>query len=234
MDVRHLPLDEVAQRCAEETDKFRHKHAADNQFCFELFRRALEEGDHEAFKYIFQVYQSQCARWVRNVRGFEAAGELTPDLFVSQAFANLHKDLRGEKFKRFASLEAVLQYLRKCAVTAVLQHLRKVELAELTLDRSEELHANLAEELKTEVEYEELWERICRLLPDETDRLLADLRLRQNIMPAQIARMHPEHWVDSRAVSVAMQRILRTLRRDRELRAMAGLSPKDEKLLDWL
>lgn len=233
MDVHHMSLDEVAQRCEEETNKFRHTREADNRFCFELFRRALEEIDHEAFTRIVQTYKSQCARWVRGVHGFEATGELTPDPFVSQAFANLHKDLRGEKFKRFTSLEAVLKYLRKCAVTAVLQHLRKAAV-EWTVDVAEELNLDIAEELKTEVEYKELWERIHQLLPDETDRLLADLRLRQSFMPAEIARMHPEHWTDSRAVSVALQRILRTLRRDRELRAMAGLASRDEKLLDLL
>ncbi len=233
MDVHHMPLDEVAQRCEEETNRFRHTRKADNQFCFELFRRALEGGDHEAFTRIIQTYKSQCERWVRGMRGFEVTGELTPDPFVSQAFANLYKDLRGEKFKRFASLEAVLQYLRKCAVTAVLQYLRKAAV-EWTLDAAEELNSDIAEELKTEVEYEELWKRICQLLPHETDRLLVDLRLRQHVMPAEIAQMYPERWADSRAVSVAMQRILRVLRRDRELRAMAGLAPKDEKLLDLL
>jgi hypothetical protein len=167
------------------------------------------------------------------VWGFEATGELTPDPFVSQAFANFHKDLQGEKFKRFASLEAVLLYLKKCAVTAVLQHLRRAEVR-LNLELTEELSSDIAEEFRTQVEYEELWERICQLLPDETDRLLADLRLRQGMMPAEIAQMHPEYWMNSRAVSVAMQRIMRILRRDRELRAMAGISLEDEKLLDSL
>ncbi len=226
MDVRQMPLDEIARRCEEETDKFRHKQAADNQFCFELFRRALEEQVQEAFSHVFRAYHAQCARWVRDVPGFEETGELSPDAFVSQAFASFYRDLKGDRFGRFTSLQAVLKYLKKCVITAVLQQLRKPSTLELPVD--------IAEDLKTEIEYEQLWGRICYLLPEEPDRLLADLHFRQNFKPIEIARMHPDHWATAREVSVALQRIRRALRRDRELRIMAGIPPEDDRFLDSL
>ncbi|MCL6511161.1 MAG: hypothetical protein K6U78_10765 [Anaerolineae bacterium] len=226
MDVSQLPLDDVARRCAEETDKFRRKQSVDNRYCFELFRRALEERSQDAFTHIFRIYKPVCARWVRRVPGFEHSGEGTPDAFVSEAFVNFYKDLQGDRFRRFANLSAVLKYLKKCAVTAILQYIRKL--------RATELEVELGEDLPSEVEYDQLWTRICQLLPNDDDRLLADLRLRQTLKPAEIARTYPERWATARDVSVALQRILRTLRKDRELRAMAGISSDDEQLLGGL
>lgn len=227
MDLSKLPLDDLARWCAEETDKFRRKLAVDSRYCYELFRRALEEQIQDAFTYIFRIYQAQCARWARSVVGFEHAGEPSPEPFVSEAFASLFRDLRGERFARFRRLESVLLYLKKCVVTTVLQQLRRSRVLSVSSEDDETLDGGMEE-----VESEHVWQRICQLLPDENDQLLADCRFRQNIKPAEIVRLHPNRWASAREVSVALQRICRTLRKDRELRVMAGLSPADEQLLD--
>src|SRR5690242_4220015 len=106
MDIKRLSLDAIAQRCEEETANYRRKLAADTQYCFELFRRALEDQAQDAFTALFQIYQPQCARWVRGFDGFADTDEPTPDGFVSEAFARLFRDLRGEKFTHFPNLAA--------------------------------------------------------------------------------------------------------------------------------
>lgn len=229
MDVSQLSLDEVAQRCEEETANYWQKLAVDTRYCFELLRRALEDQVQDAFTYVFRIYQPQCARWALGVSGFENTNEPSPDVFVSEAFAKLFRDLRGEKFRQFDALPAVLLYLKKCVVTSILQQLRRRHPDEIESGREADVEEVQAEgAFESAVEYEQTWARVCHVLPNQDDQNLADYRYRQNLKPAEIAHLHPAQWPSAREVSVALQRISRILRKDRELRAMAGLRPNDE------
>ncbi|HEY3229259.1 MAG TPA: sigma-70 family RNA polymerase sigma factor, partial [Roseiflexaceae bacterium] len=70
-----LSLDNLTQRCVDETEKFNRHQPNDPQFCFELLRRALAEGISEAFTRVYQVYERQVLRWVYSHSRFEQTGE---------------------------------------------------------------------------------------------------------------------------------------------------------------
>lgn len=210
-------LDELQSRCSDETARYLHRLPNDSQFCFELVRRALEEQISEAFTHIFLIYSPLCASWASNFSGFADTDEPSVDVFVNEGFARLYRDVRGEKFRNFTSLEAVLFYLKRCVITAILQALRKPRPLDLDEDLAEAFHA--------QIEYEQLWQRVCALLVDPHDQLLADLRFRQDMKPAEISAHHLELWPTARDVSVALQRINRVLRNDDLLRGMFGLGP---------
>jgi DNA-directed RNA polymerase specialized sigma24 family protein len=221
MEIKLLTLDVITQRCEEETENYRRKLAVDTRYCFELFRRALEDQVQDAYTSVFRIYQPQCARWVLGFAGFADTNEPSPDGFVSEAFARLFQELRGENFKQFPKLESVLAYLKRCVVTAILQQLRQRKAAQL----EDEAGENIEVTFESTVESEQIWERIRLLLPDPSDQALVDYRFRQGLMPAAIAGLHPERWASARQVSVALQRVVRTLRGDAELRSRLGLEP---------
>lgn len=218
MELDILSVHDLGRHCDEQTLRYRQRLTSDTRYCFELLRRALEDHSQDAFTHVFRIYQPMCMNWALHFPGFAATDEPSPDVFVNEGFARLFRDLRGERFQRFESLEAVMAYLKRCIITSILQQLRR--------PRTVELDESVAEAFNTTIEYDQMWQRVCDLLPETEDRLLADLRFQQGMKPSEIAALHVNRWVTPRDVSVALQRIHRVLRKDTQLRVMLGFVPE--------
>jgi hypothetical protein len=216
-----LPVEQLAQRCIAETEKFNRRQSNDPQFCFELLRRALAEGVAEAFTYVYQIYERQVLGWVYSHSGFAQTGE-SADYFARAALSAFYFALRGAKFAHFPSLQQALAYLKLCVHTTIAQYLRDQRPAAAV---SIETTGPLAEtpDLGTSAAAAELWAYICSLLPDERDRLLARCAFILDLKPRQIVELYPARWGDEREISVALYRIRRLLRADAELRKLMGL-----------
>ncbi|MEO6061220.1 MAG: hypothetical protein ABIQ99_04695 [Thermoflexales bacterium] len=208
-------LAELAHCCEEEYARYFRDLKTESLCCYDLARAALQDRIQEAETHFYRIYAPLCAGWVVHFPGFEATQEPTPDVFVNIGFGKLFDRLGPKNFHQFETLPAILAYLKKCVITSVLQQLRK--------PASEELDENQAVAFSANVEYEQIWGRLRELLPAPDDQRLADLRFRQDLKPAEIARAYTQIWPTARVVSVALQRILRALRKDPELRARFGL-----------
>lgn len=222
MTVAALSIDDLAQRCAEETEKFNRRQPSDAQFCFELLRRALAQEVAEAFTRVYQIYERQVLAWVYSHSRFPQTGE-SAEFFAGAALRTFYFALRGSKFERFPSLPQVLAYLKLCVHTAIAQYIRDQHpSAAIPLDAA----AAVAEtpDLGTRAEAADTWQHICRLLPDERDRLLARCVFVLDLKPRQIVEQYQGHWRDEREVSVALYRIRRALRNDPELLRRAGVT----------
>ncbi|MCU0494685.1 MAG: hypothetical protein MUD01_24125 [Chloroflexaceae bacterium] len=215
-----LPLESLAQRCAEETEKFTRRQLNDTQFCFELLRRALADGVSEAFTRVYQVYERMVVSWVYSHSRFGHTGE-EADFFARAALAKFYFALRGEKFSRFPTLAQALAYLKLCVHTEIAQYLRDQNpgMAE-PLDETNE--PETTPDLEATASAQELWDRIMQLLPDEQDRRLARYVFAQDLKPRQIVTLYPGTWRDEREVTLAVYRIRRVLRNDAELQRMLG------------
>lgn len=221
MSSAALPTEELARRCAEETEKFNRRQASDPQYCFELFRRALAEDRGDAFTLVYQIYERQVLAWVLHHSRFPQTGE-SAEFFAAAALRTFYFALRGPKFERFPALPQVLAYLKLCVHTAIAQYIRDQRPdALLPLDNA----ATLADtpDLGMRAAALEIWQHICRLLPDERDRLLAYCAFALDLKPRQIVERYPERWRDERDVSLALYRIRRVLRQDAELCRRAGV-----------
>lgn len=215
MTAAALSVDDLAQRCAEETDKFNRRQDNDAQYCFELLRRALGDGSSDAFTRVYQVYERQVLAWVYSHSRFAQTGE-SADFFAGSALRTFYFALRGEKFDRFPSLPKVLAYLKMCVHTAIAQYIRDQQPAATTpLDEVMEIADT--PDLGTRADLAELWTYICHLLPDPRDRLLARYVFVQDLKPRQIVQEHSAQWSTEREVSVAIYRIRRVLRNDATL-----------------
>lgn len=220
-DPKTLPLDTLVQVCEQEIQQFRARQTTDAKHCYELFQRALGQDNRDAFDHVYQLYRPQVDRWVRSHRMFSASSETSPDPFVSEAFMRLHKHLSGPKFEGFRSVDAILAYLKACAVTALLEDLRKTRRANAEMPLSDHLHdeePGPAERASAG----QIWGIVQNTMRDETDRRLIDLRFRLGLTPAEIATRHPAQWRNAREVSVSLQRCLRQLARHRELQELLG------------
>src|SRR5262245_34251742 len=123
-----LHLSELARRCAEETERFFAGRGHDSQFCFELFRQAIVEGDAAAWDLVYRQSESLVTGWVVRHTALEASGEAAP-YFVNRAFEKMWAALTPEKFRDFPDLKFLLRYLQMCVHSVLMDHLRLAEQA---------------------------------------------------------------------------------------------------------
>jgi hypothetical protein len=218
--VGDVPLGILAGRCREETEKFTRREHHDDRFCFELMRRAFAEGVEVAFTHVFQIYEPQVLSWIRRDSRLERTNE-TAEYFSSQALSNVYFALRGPRFARFPSLQKVLSYLKVAAYSVVTQYLRD-HAPPLTQYSPDDEAVTETPALDGEPDErmgaEELWTRICALLPDVDSRLLARCAFVLSMKPREIARAYPGRWESDRSITLALYRIRQVLRADEELR----------------
>ena len=220
IEVKNLTIDELYRRGAEETEKYARRQESDPQYCFELMRRALAEDSHEAFAYVYQIYERQTLVWVHSHSLYAQTGE-EPEFFARAALSALYFALRGEKFLRCASLPQVLSYLKTCVHTSIMQYLRDQKSARVApIDDAGEVGTEY--DMTEGVSANELWDYICELLPDARSRSLARMALVEDLKPRQIVAAVPAEWHTEREVSVALYRIRQILRGDLRLRQIAG------------
>ncbi len=70
--LRHMDLDSVIQKCHAES---RQERQREHGYCFELFRRTLEESDQAAWAAIAAQYRQLMLSWIYGYR----AVDCTPD-----------------------------------------------------------------------------------------------------------------------------------------------------------
>ena len=222
-----LTLPQVIDHCADEAQRDR---AAEIGYCFELFRRALEERLDGAWSAIEQQYGRLILTWLyKSTAGAGLDPEQAEELKI-QALAKFWRSLTKRPMhlaSRFDHVGALLRYLNQCAVTTVLDQRRK-----------EQRHARLQEKLQKErnalpyqpgpsqdsldrVHREErvaqvfAWFR--REVSDPQEQLLLHLSFEQDMTPAQIADAYPDHFADVKEVRRIKERVLK-----RAKRALAG------------
>lgn len=216
-----LPLDQLADACAEQTRRFSRREPSDTLFCFELLRRALAEALPEAFTWVHRIYERQVIRWVYQHTRFEQTGE-SAEFFANAALTQFYFALRGARFAQFGSLAQVLAYLKACVHSAVAQYVRDHEkTALLPLEAAAEapVVVNPGEAL----EAAEVWAYICQQLPDEHDQWLARCAFMLDLKPKAIAAANPGYWRTEREVTLALYRVRQRLRSDPGLRERLGL-----------
>lgn len=219
-----LSIGELAQRCAEETDKFTHQLENDPQYCYELLRRALAERSGKAFTHVYNVYEPLVRSWVYRHSRWPLTGE-SADYFANAAFRAFYFGVSGPKFARFPTLAAALGYLKTCVHTTIAMYLRDSE-PNLTIPIEDADDLSKAPNLGADAEAWEVWEHIQQLLPDEHDRLLARCAFVLGLRPQEIYAAYPQHWDSERSVSIRLYRIRQKLRGDPQLAALVGREPR--------
>jgi hypothetical protein len=109
IELQLMTVDDLAQRCAQETDfYFNHKNY-DSKYCFELFRRAIRNRDGQAWGLVMLQYQPLVTRWVDRWMSkhpdFSQFNEETQD-FVAQAFERLWVSFTPAKLEKSQNLAA--------------------------------------------------------------------------------------------------------------------------------
>lgn len=214
-----MTLDDLRQRCAQETGRFFRNEKHDNSFCFELFRRALHDEDEHAWQLIYSQYRPEVVGWVRRHPQFELTGEEV-DFFVNQAFASMWKAWTPDHFQRFPNLPALLSYLQSCVGTAILQYMRRVPdvAADEPLDSAEATPAPAPRPYWRD----EFWQLVRERLNDEKELLVLEYQFMLDLKPREIYAQFPHVFSDVREIYRTKDNFLRRLSRDPDLQEFIG------------
>lgn len=217
--LRQLSVDDVAVRCRDEARRPRHDEAG---YCFELFRRALDDGSQAAWQAVAAQYHLLILDWVYAVG---PGGHVEAEEAAREALERFWRTLagRGEPLAgRFAHIGALLKYLQQCAVCTVLDRRRR-EARLARLDARLRADASLApappDPAALAVERAERTDQLRRArawvdaVDDPLERQVLALSFAGGLSPAEIAARLPEAFADAQAVRQLKERVLRRARR---------------------
>ncbi len=186
----------------------------------ELFRRAIADGDEEAWEAVVALYRglliAQSARQVVRNLVVEDAG-----FCVDRAFQRFWRATRARGILEFQDLASILKYLKMCLASVLLDEARArrrqacVSIDDLSPDArassdpSAEVVANIAQV--------ELWKAIDRELRNDTERLVVRLSFAAGLSPREIRALHPDHFTDVSEVYRLKRNLIERLRRSRAI-----------------
>lgn len=224
--VQQMPLDALAQRCNQETDRYLKQKVNDTRYCFELFRRAFQDGSAAAWDFICRQYQALVMGWVTKHSAFASTRE-DPEYFVNGVFGKISGTMTAEKFGGFSDLGYLLRYLKMCVHSVIMDYTRAMDAEELsdwdeaTEEQSKE--PTPEEQAIDRSEGQRLWQFLRGLLPDEKERLVIYASFVLDLKPQEIFEHYPHVFENVDEIYRIKQNVITRLRRNPELRKLFGL-----------
>ena len=190
-----MSLSALADRCMSEINHYRRGEASSDQYCLEIFRRAMQEQDNAAWTLLEERFQDFLLTAFRRHPRSEAASRLdSPENYVARAFARFWMAAVHNQQVVFTSLGGALRYLRICLNSTILDMLRSYARSrEVPLPEPGFGWEPAAEDPD---EGSELWEVLRTMLPGERERRLAFLLYNCNLKPREIVRLLPQEFPD--------------------------------------
>lgn len=214
------PLNEVARRCREETERFFRRLVSDTQYCYELFRRALAQRDGAAFELLMLNYRGLTDSWVRRHPKFSQTGE-NAEIFANTAFERLWIAIPPARFGRFPDLRSLLRYLQMCAHCSVADYMRStqqtisLEVADGDAPPREPAAPDTG---LSAAEKSEIWQAVASEMRTEKERIVLHGCYALDMKPSELYREHPTAFASVQDVYRTKQNVLERLRRNEALR----------------
>ena len=177
---QQMSVADLAQKCMQETERYFNHQDYDSSFCFELFRRAVQVNNEDAWRAIQEQYRPLVARWVDRWLSkhpdFSSATEEAED-FVAQAFERFWISFTPSKFEKSQSLAAVLRYLQMCVHGAIMDAWRKMrhlQLEQETGDEEQE-YSEMKPTPEDLLQVDEFWQLIRKKSKDPKEYMVTRL-----------------------------------------------------------
>jgi DNA-directed RNA polymerase specialized sigma24 family protein len=210
---------ELARFCHDETTKYLRRESSRDDFCLELLRRAIVEGDQSAWGAILGQYRGMVLSWLRKGYGTAMRDE-DDDHWVNRTFERFWQAVGPQRFADFPTLASLIQYLKQCAITALLDDARQ-----RTRERLDEQASALAlptadpEPLALgKLAQQDIWTLIIAETQDEAERLVAHESFTLDLKPGEIQERHPVHFASTADVYRVKRNLLDRLRRNPAIR----------------
>jgi hypothetical protein len=222
VDMRLIPLAELATTCREETERFLRREPSRDEYCFEIFRRAVCDRTQQAWDAVFAQYQGMVLAWVR--RHPVSASTREDDTFwVNRTFDRFWTAVGPERFGAFPSMAAVLRYLKMCAHSVLLDEMRaqnSAGRAPLTDAVADQIEApDIADHAVGQLAGSDLWDVVLAEVQDEAERHVAYCCFVLDLKPREVQERYPQLYATVGDVYRIKRNLLDRLRRNANIRA---------------
>ncbi len=208
-----MSLIALQNRCWWEMEKFSRQEPSAEEYCLEIFHRALVLRDEQAWEVLIQRFSATIVGWLRRHPYREEATRLHIQErdYADLTMARLWMTARNRPLE-FRSLAGALWFLHKTLNAAVIDTIREMKSKELPIPATGFVEpAALEEEEDTEG-----WEAIKSMLPDEREKRLAQLLFYCNLTPREVVHYCPQEFSDIQEVYKLKRNILDRLRRNKD------------------
>lgn len=224
--LSQIDIQQLAGRCAQESEHFFRGRPSDQRFSYELFRRALVESDQEAWTYLYQLYTPLVDGWVRRSNAFGSTGE-SSEYFVAAAFTKFWRAVSPERFASFPTLGALLHYLQLCAGSVVIDSVRANAWGDMlpqeaASEKRMPQHSPDEEALQR-VAGKEFWQLVDQYLNSEQERVVLYASFVIGMNPREIYGRRQDLFADVQEVYSVKRNVLARLGRNRQIRRAAAL-----------
>ena len=222
-ELPHMAVEDLARRCAQETDSYFNHKNYDSRYCFELFRRAIRNNDERALELVIVQYQPLVARWVDRWMDkhpdFSSFNEETQD-FIAQAFERFWISFTPAKLEKSQGLAAVLTYLQMCvngAITDAWRKLRRLQIEQES--RDEEQESSEPEPTPEDLlQKGEFWQLIKKKARDPKEYMVVYASYYLALSPREILAEYPGEFKDIKEIYQHKANFLERLERDEEIK----------------
>jgi DNA-directed RNA polymerase specialized sigma24 family protein len=191
----------------------------------ELFRRAICDADSAAWEAIITQYRGLVRGWVRQ---HPAAGVVVEndDDRVARTFERFWCAVGPERLFQFTNLSALMGYLKLCVHSVIVDDARRNRMGRNTpLDTSAEVvsdSASVEDDVLGNMLAQDVWELILQLLPDATERMVAELSFIRGMAPRDIQALNSHRFATVSEVYRIKRSLMERLRRSPQLVRQSG------------
>lgn len=224
IDVSQMAIKFLEIESAKANSGFLNGRFSDTRFGFELFRRALEEHNEEAWCALLRVYHSLVIGWVRSHPNFQFHNEEAA-YFVNRAFERLWRNiaLKAGKFDKFSELKAILRFLKMCTHSAVIDDAPHQPASLVPLAETDNGFEDDSVELSVQFDLSPLnknqfWQLIDAKLQNNEERIVMIGFFYYGMKNREIYAQHPHLFRDTKQIANLRLNVLRRLGRMPQLK----------------
>ena len=198
-----------------------HESTLSDAVCYDLFRRAIEQRDADAWADIGRHYRGLLAAWAAQSSARSLIAE-PPEDIADQAFARAWAALSSAQFSAFPHIASLLAYLRTCVRATVIDHARE-QAGQLRAVHSIEctgVSAAPEQEVLEELDRTELWRLIIDMTNNPQEQIIVRESLVHALPPRAIQTRHPDMFADVMQVYRVKRNLINRFQRNRELQRL--------------
>ncbi len=207
-----LSLTALIDGCRETTARFMRREEAQEDFCLELFRRALVERGAAPWRAIFDQYHGLVVAWIRQHPATATLGD-EHDYYTNRAFERFWSAVTPERFAAFPGLAALLRYLKLCAHSVLLDAARAQRARSALPGWERAVAPDAATAVVGALVGDDLWQAIEAELHDEAERLVAYGTFALDLKPTELHARYPATFATVADVYRTKRNLLDRLRR---------------------
>src|SRR3954470_14675165 len=198
-----------------------HESAHNDAVYYDLFRRAIEQRDADAWADISRHYRGLLMAWAAqsSARGLIAE---QPEDIADQAFARAWAALSSARFSAFPHIASLLAYLRTCVRATVIDHAREQagQLRAVQSIASTGVSAAPEQAVLQELDRTEIWRLIARMTSNPQEQVIVRECLVYALPPRTIQARHPDMFADVMQVYRVKRNLINRFQRNRELQRL--------------